>query len=83
MWLFRDSYTLVTGNITAAGGNANTRVTFQNCTLFTKWITHINDDHANDANNLDITMPMNNLIEYSDIPMLQEVYDNLKETNHL
>ena len=28
--------------------------------------THINDEHVDSADNLDIVMPMYNLIEYSD-----------------
>ena len=61
-----DTYILVTGNITATGGDANTRVAFKNCAPFTKCITHINDEHVDNADNLDIIMPMYNLIEYSD-----------------
>ena len=63
---FSDTYILVTGNITVTGGDANTRVAFKNCALFTKSITHINDEHVDNADNLDIIMPMYNLIEYSD-----------------
>ena len=35
---------------------------------FTKWIykTYINDEHVDGAENLDIMMPMYNLVEYSD-----------------
>ena len=61
-----DAYILVTGDITVTNGNANTRVPFKNCAAFTKCITHINDEHADSADNLDIVMPMYNLIEYSD-----------------
>ena len=61
-----DGYILVTGNITATGGNANTKVAFKNCASFLKWITHINDEHVDTADNLDIIMPMYNLIEYCD-----------------
>ena len=63
---YSDTYFLVTGNITATGGDANTRVAFKNCAPFTKCITHINDEHVDNADNLDIIMPMYNLIEYSD-----------------
>ena len=63
---YSDAYILVTGNITAAGGDANTRVAFKNCALFTKCITHINDEHMDNPYNLDIAMPMYNLIENSD-----------------
>ena len=63
---YSDAYILVTGNITATGGDANTRVAFKNCAPFTKCITHVNDEYVDGANNLDIIMPMYNLIEYSD-----------------
>ena len=36
-----------------------------NCNTFTKCITHINDEHVDGSNNLDIIRPINNLIEYS------------------
>ena len=61
-----DAYILLTGNITATGGNANTSVAFKNCAPFTRCVTHINDEHVETAENLDIIMPMYNLIEYSD-----------------
>ena len=59
------THILVTGTITATGGDANTRVTFKNCAPFTKCITQINDEHVDNADNLDIIMPIYNLIEYS------------------
>ena len=63
---YSDAYIFVTGDITAAGGDANTRVAFKNCGPFTKCITHVKDEHIDGADNLDIIMPMYNLIEYSD-----------------
>ena len=63
---YSDVYILVTENITATGGDANTRVAFKNCAPFSKCITQINDDYVDNADNLDIIMPMYNLIEYSD-----------------
>ena len=63
---YSDAYILVTGDITATGGDAVTRVAFKNCAPFTKCITHINDEHVDNADNLDIIMRMYNLIEYSD-----------------
>ena len=33
---------------------------------FTKCTAHINDEHVDNADNLDIAMPMCSLIEYSD-----------------
>ena len=50
----------------AEGGDANTRVTLKICAPFTKYIIHINDEHVDNADNLDIIMPMYNLIEYGD-----------------
>ena len=63
---YSDSYILVTGNITEAGCDANTTVVFKNYAPFTRCITNINDEHINNADNVDIIMPMYNLIEYSD-----------------
>ena len=63
---YSDIYIVVTGNITTTGGDANTRVVFKNCAPFRKCITHINDEHIDNADNLDIIMPVYNLIEYSD-----------------
>ena len=62
---YSDAYILVTGDITAAGGDANTRVAFKSSAQFTKCITDLNDEHVNGADNLDIIIPMYNLIEYS------------------
>ena len=62
---YSDAYILVTGNIAATGGDANTKFAFKNCALFTKYIAHINDEHVDNADNLDVIMPTYNLIEYS------------------
>ena len=48
------------------GGDTNTDVVFKNCAPFTKCMTHINDERTDTAKNIDITMPMYNLTEYSD-----------------
>ena len=61
-----DPYILVTGDITATGGDANTRVAFKNCAPFTKCMTHINDEHLYGANNLDMITPIYNVVEYND-----------------
>ena len=63
---YSDAYILVTGNIRATGGDPNTWVEFTNCAPFTKCITHINNEHVDDAEYLDIVMPMYNLTECSD-----------------
>ena len=59
------AYILVTRNITATG-DADTRVAFKDNAPFTKCITHIRNEHVDNADNLDIIMSMYNLIEYSD-----------------
>ena len=41
-------------------------VTFKNCASFTKCISIINNTDIDNAQNIDIVMPMYNLIEYSD-----------------
>ena len=61
-----DAYILVTGNITLTGGYTNNRVSFKKCAPFTNSITHINNEHVDNANNLDFIMLMYSLIEYSD-----------------
>ena len=63
---YSDAYILVTGNITVTGGDANTKVAFKNCAPFTKCITEINETFIDDAEHVNITMPMHNLTEYSD-----------------
>ena len=63
---YSDAYILVTGDTKGTGGNANTKVAFKNCASFTKCVTHMNDEHVENADNLDIVIPMQNLIEYSD-----------------
>ena len=57
---------MVDGTIRAAAANANTRLALKNCAPFTKCNLEINDEHVDTAENLDIVMPMYNLIEYSD-----------------
>ena len=57
---------MVDGTIRAAAANAATRLALKNCAPFTKCNLEINDEHVNTAENLHITMPMYNLIEYSD-----------------
>ena len=41
-------------------------VTFKNCATFTKCISRINNTDIDNAQDIDIVMPMHNLIEYSD-----------------
>ena len=57
---------MIDGTIRAAAADANTRLALKNCAPFTKCNLEINDEHVDTAENLDITMPMYTLIEYSD-----------------
>ena len=63
---YAEAYSLVDGTIRAAAANANTRLALKNCVPFTKCNLEIYDEHVDTAENLDIVMPMYNLIEYSD-----------------
>ena len=71
---YPEAYVLVDGTIRVAAANNNTRLTLKNCAPFTKCNLEINDEHVDTAENLDIVMPMYNLIEYSDN------YQNLSAT---
>ena len=63
---YAEAYILVDGTIRGTGGDNNTRLALKNCAPFTKCNLEINDKHVDTAENLDIVMPMYNLIEYSD-----------------
>ena len=61
---YSDTYILVIGNI--QNKPANSVVAFKNCAPFRTCDVTINDEHAEKAEDLDIVMPMYNLLEYSD-----------------
>ena len=71
---YSNAYTFVKGTIsvnnTAAQGaavnNTNKKVIFKNCAPFTNCISEINNTQIDNAKDIDIVMPMYNLIEYSD-----------------
>ena len=73
---FSDACILVKGTITITGagykaaarqGNErNKGVIFKNCEPFVKCISRINNTEIDNAKDIDIVMPMYNLIEYSD-----------------
>ena len=60
----------ITVNNTAAADadadNTNKKVIFKNCPPFTNYVSEINNTQVDNAKDLDIVMPMYNLIEYSD-----------------
>ena len=73
---YADVYILANGRITITGERANGAarraderdkgVTFKNWAPFTKCINRINNIEIDNAKDIDIGMPMYNLIEYSD-----------------
>ena len=63
---YAEAYILVYGTIRATNAPDATRLALENCAPFTKCNLEINDEHVDTAENLDIVMPMYNLIEYSD-----------------
>ena len=71
---FSDAYTLFKGNITvnntacagAVANNTNKKVIFKNGAPFIKFISNINNAQIDNAEYIDIVMPMYSLIEYSD-----------------
>ena len=63
LFCYNDAYILVRGNI-ATANNTVARVAFKNCAPFIKFITKI-DATIDDAEDLDLVMPMYNLLEYS------------------
>ena len=60
---YGDAYILVTGDKTVVRGDVNTKAAFKNFHPLVKSEIHLNDDHVETVDNLDLTM---NLIEYSD-----------------
>ena len=71
---YSDAYILVKGTISAtntaaagaAANNINKKVIFKNCAPFTNCVSEINNTLIDNAKDIDIVMPMYNLIEYSD-----------------
>ena len=73
---YSDAYILVKGKITIAAAGAdvaatqadeiNKGVIFKNCAPFINCISEINNTQIDNAKDIDVVMPMYNLIEYSD-----------------
>ena len=61
---YNDAYILAKVDIAVVGHQA-TQVAFKNCTPFTKCITRIDETTIDGAEDLDLVMPMQNLIGYS------------------
>ena len=60
---YSDAYILVRHDITVAA-TSGTQASFKNCAPFTKCITNIDWTTIVDTEDLDLIMPMHNLIEY-------------------
>ena len=73
---YSDAYVLVKGRIRIVGAGADAAarqaderdkgVAFKNCASFINCISEINNTQIDNAKDIDIVMPMYNLIEYSD-----------------
>ena len=73
---YSDEYILVKETITIAGAGDNAAarqaderdksVVFKNCAPFTNCTSKLNNTQVDNAKDIDIVMPMYNLIEYSD-----------------
>ena len=69
---YSDAYILIKGTITITGiagppaGRIEAQLIFKDCAPFTKCISRINNTEIDNAKDIDIVMPMYNLIEYSD-----------------
>ena len=73
---YSDAYVLVKGKIAITGGGADAAarqaderdkgVAFKNCVPSINCISEINNTQVDNAKDIDIVMPMHNLIEYSD-----------------
>ena len=73
---YSDTYILVSGAITVVGAGADAAVRaadrddkqaiFKDCAPFTDCITEINNTQVHNAKDLDVVMPIYNLIEFKD-----------------
>ena len=71
LWDYSDAYILVSRTITvsalaAAGWTNNIQVVFKNCAPFTNRINELNKTQIDNLKDIDVVMPMYNLIGYSD-----------------
>ena len=91
---YSDAYILVKGTITIAGAGDNAAarqaderdkgVVFKNCAPFTNCISEINNTQVDNAKDIDIVMPMYNLIEYCDnYAKTSGSYGNIIEVNQI
>ena len=65
---YSDAYILVSGTTTVAeiaagGGNNGIQIIFKNCAEFTNYMSEINNTQIDNAKDINVVMPMYNLIE--------------------
>ena len=85
---YSDAYMLVKGTIivtnTAAQGQqsngTNKKVIFKDCATFTNYIRRTNNTQVDDAQDIDVVMPMYNLIQYSNNYLRDEAYINVADS---
>ena len=85
---FNDAYIIAKGNITLEGNNdvnkRNKHLAFKNNAPFINCISKINGVKTDNAEDLDVVMPMYNLLEYSkNYKKQQEVCGIIIEMNHV
>ena len=59
------SGTITVLSLVVGGGNNNMQVVCKNCAPFTNCISDINNAQIDNAKDIDVVMPMYNLIEYT------------------
>ena len=83
---YSGAYILIKGNLAvnnnagagAVANNIGKKVIFKNCVPFTSCISKINNTQKDNAEYIDIVMPVHNLIEYSIIIQKHlEAYGNI------
>ena len=60
---YNDAQILVRGDIAVVGSNLANKVAFKTYALFTKYMTKIDGTTIDDAKDLDLVMPMYNLLQ--------------------
>ena len=63
---YSDAYILVTGDIKVQAADNNTRAAIKNCHPFIRATFKLNDELVDTADNLDLTMNLYKMLEYSD-----------------
>ena len=84
---YSDANILVKGSITvnntaaadADANNTNKKVILKNCAPFTNCISEINNTQVYNAKDIDIVIPMYNLIEYSDNYAKESLWQDCKD----